>query len=51
MFTYGPQDQNDSERYDLIREHIESFDKILINSLMVDREIKYNSLFKPHKLK
>jgi len=51
MFKYGPKDENESERYEKIKEHIEKFDKILINSLMVDRETKYYSQFKPHKLK
>lgn len=46
MFEYGPETDNKAERYDKIKSFIEDYDKVLIDTLMVDRENKYNSIFK-----
>ena len=42
MFLYGVQDESEQEAYDKIRGQIEQFDRELINSLMVERDVKYN---------
>ena len=47
MFLYGVQDESEQEAYDKIRGQIEQFDRELINSLMVERDVKYNQLYRP----
>jgi len=46
IFTYEPNSEAEQERYDKVRPHIEAFDRVLIDSLMVDRAKKYNVMFK-----
>jgi len=47
IFSYGPSDENESDRYEKVRRFIEDFDKVMVDSLMVDREKKYKSQFNP----
>jgi len=45
MFEYGPEPDQPEEEYFKIKGFIEDFDKVMIDTLMIDREVKYNSLF------
>lgn len=45
IFKYAPNEGEDTDQYEKVRGHIESFDRILIDSLMVDREKKYAAKF------
>lgn len=48
MFSEQPfENDEEKENFDKIKEHIEEFDQILINSLMLDREKKYHSRYRP----
>ena len=46
IFEYGPETENQADRYEKIKKFIEDFDKVMIDTLMVDREHKYNQLFR-----
>lgn len=46
MFEYGPDESQSEDQYKKIKEFIEDFDKVLIDTLMVDRETKYNTLYR-----
>ena len=51
MFTYGTHSEADQHRFESkIKPHIKQFDRVLIDSLMQDRDIKYNRRFRPEAL-
>jgi hypothetical protein len=45
MFEYGPDESQSDEQYFKIKTFIEDYDKVLIDTLMIDRETKFNNLF------
>ena len=48
MFTYGINNEAEQQRYEnKIRPAIQQFDRVLVDSLMQDRDIKYNRRFRP----
>ena len=47
MFDYGPEPEQPEDEYFKIKSFIEDFDKVMIDTLMIDRETKYNSMFNP----
>lgn len=50
MFEYTPEEGQTENSYEKIRGFIEDFDKVLIDTLMIDRETKFNRMFKAEVL-
>lgn len=46
MFEFGPEAINNETVYHKIKDYILKFDRVMIDTLMLDRETKYNKLFK-----
>lgn len=46
MFIYGPACEQEEEKYKKIHNFIEDFDRVIIDTLMVDREYRYNEHYR-----
>lgn len=46
MFDYGPEGEQTQDQYNKMKMFIEEFDKVIIDTLMIDRETKFNSMFR-----
>lgn len=46
MFEFGPEALNNETVYNKIRDYILKFDRVMIDTLMLDRENKYKKMFK-----
>ena len=47
MFDYSKDEEQSQDQFDKIKLFIEEFDKVLIDTMMIDRETKYNLMFRP----